>query len=144
MNSILSLEMEENYKIEGVVYKLQVRPLNPVLASELGDSRVTTLSEEMRDIEELLQLTANTKDEAKANGDIEKLKELQKESRMLSKSLRGISVKIAKASEELHREIFNARVKGEDSKKLEDKLLKDNLFSLVVPQITDSYDTKKN
>jgi Fe2+ transport system protein B len=144
MNSILSLEMEENYKIEGVVYKLQVRPLNPVLASELGDSRVATLSEEMRDIEELLQLTANTKDEAKANGDIEKLKELQKESRMLSKSLRGISVKIAKASEELHREIFNARVKGEDSKKLEDKLLKDNLFSLVVPQITDSYDTKKN
>jgi len=144
MNSILSLEMEENYKIEGVVYKLQVRPLNPVLASELGDSRVTTLSEEMRDIEELLQLIANTKDEAKANGDIEKLKELQKESRVLSKSLRSIGVKIAKASEELHREIFNARIRGEDSKKLEDKLLKDNLFSLVVPQITDSYDTKKN
>ena len=75
---------------------------------------------------------------------IEKLKELQKESRVLSKSLRSIGVKIAKASEELHREIFNARIKGVDSKKLEDKLLTDNLFSLVVPQITDSYDTKKN
>ena len=144
MNSILSLEMEENYKIEGVVYKLQVRPLNPVLASKLGNSKVTTLSEEMGDIEELLQLTASLKDEAKVSGDITKLKELQKESRALSKSLRGIGVKISEASEELHREIFNARIKGEDSKKLEDKLLKDNLFSLVVPQITDSYDTKKN